>query len=214
MKPKPERIERPRLDTRRLLLEPLRPRHAQDVFGAIEESRSRLRWWLPFVDQTHSPDDTQAFIRRASRSKSNIVWGIWEKEAGSSRRRAGRFFCGNVGLHAVSKDQGIGTLGYWTRKSREGRGYMTEASAAVLLWAFDVLGLDRVSIEVAPGNGASLKVIEKLGFVREGLLRRAQRIPCRQRRLDWVVAGLIRSDLRRARRVLWDYCGTRHPWDV
>jgi ribosomal-protein-serine acetyltransferase len=205
------KLERPQLFTRRLLLRPLRPRHAETVFDAIDESRRTLRKWMPWVDATETPDDTLAFIRRMGRRPGDIVWGIWERDV---RLRPGRLrYCGGVGLHRVVLSQGTAMLGYWTRRTCEGCGYATEASAAVLLWAFGKLGLERVEIAGATGNAGSLRVIEKLGFVREGIMRAAQRIPNKRRRLDWMFASLICSDLPKVRRQLTEHCGTRKSWE-
>ena len=217
-----ERTSRPRLVTRRLILQPLAPSHATEVHEAIERSRPALRRWLPFAARQQSAD-TLAFVRRASRRSSNRVWGVWERgdvgeERGSHRGRARPerlrpvLYCGTLGLHGVDREQAVATLGYWVRTSRAGRGYATEAAAAVLLWAFGPLGLERMSVQAAPGNAASLRVIEKLGFVREGVWRQAQRIPGRRTRLDWVAFGMTREDWRRARTVLTRRCGSARPW--
>jgi RimJ/RimL family protein N-acetyltransferase len=56
-----------------------------------------------------------------------------------------------------------------------GRGYGTEATRLVLDYAFDVLGLHRVGLEVFDFNSRALRVYEKCGFVREGVLRDALR---------------------------------------
>ena len=52
-----------------------------------------------------------------------------------------------------------------------GHGYATEAGCAVLQWAFDTLDLNRVQAETDTRNAASARVLEKLGFVREGTVR-------------------------------------------
>ena len=52
-----------------------------------------------------------------------------------------------------------------------GHGYATEAARALLQWAFDTLDLNRVQAETDTRNLASARVLEKLGFVREGTLR-------------------------------------------
>lgn len=59
-------------------------------------------------------------------------------------------------------------LGYWIDEEHQRRGYMTEAVRAVVRFAFDVLGLHRVQAAVMPHNAASLRVLEKLGFRKEG----------------------------------------------
>jgi ribosomal-protein-alanine N-acetyltransferase len=48
---------------------------------------------------------------------------------------------------------------------------MTEAAHAVLAWAYDTFDLNRVQAETDTRNVASARVLEKLGFVREGTLR-------------------------------------------
>ena len=65
------------------------------------------------------------------------------------------------------------TLGYSIDRSHQGLGLMTEACRAVLWFAFRVLGLHRIEACYMPSNRASARVLEKLGFVREGLLRKS-----------------------------------------
>ena len=62
-------------------------------------------------------------------------------------------------------------LGYCLRSEAWGHGYATEAAGALVTWAYDVLDLNRVQAEVDTRNAASARVLEKLGFVREGTLR-------------------------------------------
>jgi [ribosomal protein S5]-alanine N-acetyltransferase len=62
-------------------------------------------------------------------------------------------------------------LGYAFLPGAWGRGYATEAGRAVLDHARHVLGLARILAIVSPGNGASIRVLEKLGFRRDGSLR-------------------------------------------
>jgi RimJ/RimL family protein N-acetyltransferase len=54
-----------------------------------------------------------------------------------------------------------------------GKGYGTEATKLTLDYAFDVVGLHRVSLEVFDFNPRAQRVYEKCGFVREGLQRQA-----------------------------------------
>lgn len=62
-------------------------------------------------------------------------------------------------------------LGYVFGAAAWGHGYATETAHAVLQWAFDTLDLNRVQAETDTRNVASARVLEKLGFVREGTLR-------------------------------------------
>lgn len=62
-------------------------------------------------------------------------------------------------------------LGWLIAREHWGHGYATEAAHALLRWAFDTLDLNRVQAEADTRNVASARVLEKLGFVREGTLR-------------------------------------------
>ena len=61
-----------------------------------------------------------------------------------------------------------------------GHGYATEGARAVLQWAFKTLDLNRVQAECNTRNEASARVLEQLGFVREGTLRE-----------DCIVSGVV-----------------------
>ena len=64
------------------------------------------------------------------------------------------------------------TLGYGLAPDAVGRGYMTEAVRRIVDIAFDELALHRVEVNIMPRNARSLAVVERAGFVREGLSAR------------------------------------------
>jgi ribosomal-protein-alanine N-acetyltransferase len=68
------------------------------------------------------------------------------------------------------------TLGYWMGAPFHNRGYMTEAVDTVLPFVFGTLWLHRIEAACLPSNQASIRVLEKCGFEREGLARRYLRI--------------------------------------
>jgi len=63
-------------------------------------------------------------------------------------------------------------LGYWIDESRQNRGLMTEAVRAVTAFAFESAGLHRVQAAVMPRNRPSQRVLEKVGYRREGVALR------------------------------------------
>ena len=71
-------------------------------------------------------------------------------------------------------------LGYILLRSHWGRGLMHEALTAVTRLVFDALTIRRLEADIDPRNRASMQVVERLGFVREGLLRDR-----------WLVAGEV-----------------------
>lgn len=65
-------------------------------------------------------------------------------------------------------EKGIIELGYGMEPEYEGQGYMTEAAEAIIQWAFTQKGVTAVEAETEPENGASQRVLEKLGFQPNG----------------------------------------------
>jgi len=63
------------------------------------------------------------------------------------------------------------TLGYWLLPHARGKGLATHALVLVSRWAFDELGVKRIGLLADPRNVASLRVAERAGFQREGVLR-------------------------------------------
>jgi len=68
------------------------------------------------------------------------------------------------------------TLGYWIGAQYAQQGYMTAAMRAVVPFVFDSLDLHRLEAACLPTNTASMRLLEKTGFRREGLARRYLRI--------------------------------------
>ncbi|MDQ0391551.1 GNAT family N-acetyltransferase [Labrys monachus] len=64
-----------------------------------------------------------------------------------------------------------GSLGYWMGEAHAGQGYMTAAVRAVLPYAFTALRLRRIEAACLPENIASIRLLERVGFTREGYAR-------------------------------------------
>jgi RimJ/RimL family protein N-acetyltransferase len=64
-----------------------------------------------------------------------------------------------------------GKLGYALIPTAQGHGYVTDACGALIGYGFGELGLHRISAAIGPDNVASVRVVERLGFTREGRIR-------------------------------------------
>jgi ribosomal-protein-alanine N-acetyltransferase len=62
-------------------------------------------------------------------------------------------------------------LGYAIAADHWGRGYATDAARAMVTFGFHELGLHRITAAIGPENAASMAVVKRLGFTREGHLR-------------------------------------------
>jgi ribosomal-protein-alanine N-acetyltransferase len=68
------------------------------------------------------------------------------------------------------------TLGYWIGNPHAGQGFMTSGVSAVIPFVFDALGLHRLEAACLSHNEASMKLLERTGFTREGMARRYLKI--------------------------------------
>jgi [ribosomal protein S5]-alanine N-acetyltransferase len=153
----------PTLRTARLLLRPFDDADADALF-ALHSSASVLRYWdAPPWRERERADRFLAACRQLAAEGSGARPAIERLSDGA--------FIGWCGLTRWNPDHRSASLGYCLDEAAWGRGYATEAARALLQWAFDALDLNRVQAEADTRNLASARVLEKLGFVREGTLR-------------------------------------------
>lgn len=88
------------------------------------------------------------------------------------------------------------TLGYWMGQRHAGKGHMTEAVRGALDFAFSELALHRVEAACLPHNEPSRRLLERVGFRREGEARGYLRINGAW--ADHLLYGILASELRRA----------------
>ncbi|MCE2464725.1 MAG: GNAT family N-acetyltransferase [Dehalococcoidia bacterium] len=102
---------------------------------------------------------------------------------------------GSIGLTLREGDlQHSAELGYWLGKPFWGRGIATKAAREVTAYGFRNLGLLRIDAPVHTDNLASVRVLEKAGYQREGLLRQVelkQDVP-----MDHFLYAILRNDWR------------------
>jgi [ribosomal protein S5]-alanine N-acetyltransferase len=103
-------------------------------------------------------------------------------------------FAGAATLHAFDWRHRRGEVGFWLAPDARGRGLATRAVRLLIGWAFGALGLLRLEMTTTPDNAGAAAVAVRLGFVREGVLRR--RNVERGRRVDLVWFGLLEEEWR------------------
>jgi RimJ/RimL family protein N-acetyltransferase len=116
-------------------------------------------------------------------------------EAWSSRPTFAVLFRQGIAGHLVLEiDRGDQTamLGYGIAREHWGKGLATEAAGAAITYAFGTLRLAKVWARVDPRNVASVRVLEKAGLRREGLLR--SHVVRRGERCDRAYYGILRAE--------------------
>ncbi|UGQ47266.1 GNAT family N-acetyltransferase [Massilia endophytica] len=104
---------------------------------------------------------------------------------------------GAVTLRAFDMQNRRCEIGYLLRREFWGKGYMHEALPAMISYAFDTLDLNRIEADVDPRNEASARLLERMHFRKEGLMR--ERWIVNGEVCDSDVFGLLRADWRAAR---------------
>jgi RimJ/RimL family protein N-acetyltransferase len=153
----------PTLHTERLRLRPFASADA-DVLFTLHSNASALRYWdaPPWVERTRADRFIEA-CQRMAEEDSGVRLAVDRASDGS--------FIGWCSVSRWNPDFRSAALGYCFDEAAWGHGYATEAARALLGWAFDTLELNRVQAETDTRNAASARVLEKLGFLREGTLR-------------------------------------------
>jgi len=101
-------------------------------------------------------------------------------------------FLGIAGLVAIERDANQGEIGYVVAQEARGRGIAARALRLATDYALGEVGLDRVELLISTSNTPSLKVAERCGYQREGVLRSLYVEP--GRREDMVVYSRLRGE--------------------
>lgn len=159
----PMSLATPTLLTARLRLRPFMDADGDALF-ALHSSAYVLRYWdAPPWSERGRAERFIATCREMADEGSGARLAIERVSDGA--------FIGWCGLTRWNPDYRSASLGYCLHDAAWGYGYATEAASSLLEWAFDTLDLNRVQAETDTRNVASSRVLEKLGFVREGTLR-------------------------------------------
>tara|TARA_B100000809_G_scaffold254895_1_gene292683 strand:+ start:9306 stop:9854 length:549 start_codon:yes stop_codon:yes gene_type:complete len=150
----------PFLETDRLYLEKLSLKHCQNYY---------LNWLHDqdvnqFLETGHIPNDLmqlESFI--SSINPTEIFLAIHTK--------SGNKHIGNIRIHSLNAKHGLAEYGIMLGdKTSWGNGYAKEATVCLLEHCFQKLNIRKITLGVVEDNVGALKMYEKIGFVKEGVL--------------------------------------------
>jgi RimJ/RimL family protein N-acetyltransferase len=153
------------------------------IFGDAEVTRY---WSHPALPDLAAAEALLARIHDCFHKRTLFQWGLELSATG--------VVIGTCTLAALDATHRRAALGYALGRSYWGRGYMAEALPVLLRFAFDRLDLRRITADVDPRNGPSIRSLERLGFQREGYLR--EHYVVNGETQDGVLFGLLRSEAR------------------
>lgn len=152
-------------ETERLLIRVPRPGDGPALNEAILETFEDLRLWMPWAKERPTVEINEENSRRAYAKfilKEDIVLRLIHKQTG--------LMLGSSGLHPQDWELPRFEIGYWCRKRFEGQGYITEAVRGILRFGFEAVGAKRIQINCDSLNERSIRVAERVGMRREGIL--------------------------------------------
>jgi ribosomal-protein-alanine N-acetyltransferase len=114
----------------------------------------------PVATSMQAVVDGLAYHRNAFAAKEGLRWAIVPDDRGES--------VGSIGFGTLDPAAGSGEIGAAIGRAHWNRGYATGATRLVIAYGFAVLDLQEVRAETLAINAASQRVLEKLGFLRDG----------------------------------------------
>lgn len=158
------------IETVRTIIRCWSPKDAAKMQKAIDASVDSLLPWLPWAKgepkDFRSKIDTLRFFRGNFDLGNDFVYGIFDKNESE--------VLGGCGLHTRVGKYSL-EIGYWINKRHQNSGFATEITRALIKTAFDLSDIDNIQINCDIKNEASLRVIDKVGFRKEGILLHKQK---------------------------------------
>jgi RimJ/RimL family protein N-acetyltransferase len=172
------------LKTERLVLRPLGPQDASALFAIYSDPKAMRYWGTPAwseINQAFAMIEREA---KALEAGEHLRLGI-------ERQRDGELIgaCTLFSFHEASRRAEIG---YILAPNCWGQGCMAESLSSLVRYGFEHLNLNRIEADIDPRNERSARVLQRLGFVHEGLLR--QRWIVSGEVSDTGLFGLLRAD--------------------
>jgi ribosomal-protein-serine acetyltransferase len=140
---------------------------AAALFDLVENNRSYLRKWVPWVDTNATIEQSKAFIqstREQYEQNLGFQCGVWFHNQ----------LVGVIGFQRIDWMNRNVEIGYWINAEHQGFGIVTKSCQTLVDYAFNEYQLNRVQIRCATGNKKSCAIIERLGFMKEGITRQAE----------------------------------------
>ena len=183
----------PTLESPRLRL---RPFAADDVREVYELYADRDAVRFGYAPTMAGIDDARRVIQETlelARARTLFHFGVADAEHDR--------IVGHATLFRWDREHRLAEIGYSIRRDRWGLGLGSEAVATLITFGFECLGLRRIEADADPRNAASIRLLEKLGFVREGYMRERWEIDGEIQ--DAVCFGLLRREWRGWRGINW-----------
>lgn len=179
--------EFPLIETDRLILREIKPDDADYIFEIYSDTEAMKYFGR---ETFKSVDDAFLWINKIHddfKNKEGIRWGITLKDTGR--------YIGSGGIWRIIKDHFRGEIGYELNPKYWNRGLMYEALMPMIDFAFGKMNLHSIEANTDPENSASVRLLEKTGFVKEGHFK--ENYYSKGKFLDSAVYSLIKNNRKK-----------------
>ncbi|MDW0118350.1 GNAT family protein [Sporosarcina thermotolerans] len=153
----------PTLETDRLILRELTNEDAEGIFACFSNDDVTRFYGQETLKSIEEAKKIVDFFSKSYIEKRGIRWGIERKET--------KGIIGTIGFNNWLSKHKRAEIGYEIHPHQWRKGYTSEAVSEVLSYGFDAMGLTRIGAVVFIENEASNKLLKKVGFQKEGVLR-------------------------------------------
>jgi len=178
-----------KLETKRLILRPIKMSDAKDVVKNI--NNLNVSKCLLVVPHPYTLKDAKWFVNHCKEKRKEKPIKNYEF---SITLKTDNKVIGGAGITNIDYEQGTADLGYWLGESYWRQGIMTEAINKLIEIAFNKLKLRRLRIPAFKSNKASNELARKLGFKYERCLRKAMKAKSTGKIHDETLWGLLKSE--------------------
>ncbi len=154
----------PILETNRLNLREITDADTDGIFSCFSNDEVTKYYGQDSIVSTEEANKFVHFFAQSFREKRGIRWAIERKDT--------KEFIGTIGFNALTLKHKRAEVGYEIHPDHWRKGYAKEALQAVIAYGSNDLGLTRIGAVVFLENLASNQLLEKLGFIKEGVLKR------------------------------------------
>jgi ribosomal-protein-serine acetyltransferase len=172
-------------------LRPLEAWRAEEFLSHMDRARDFVDEYIQLARAVTDPDSARALLTSYARKQAadtGRLYGIWLDAT----------LVGGVLFRVFDASAGNCEVGCWLERAATGRGLVTRAVRMLIDWAVEERGMHRVEWQVSAANLPSVRVAQRLGMTRDGVLR--ENYPYRGIRHDTEIWSILAPEWRERRR--------------
>ncbi|HAT4245019.1 TPA: GNAT family N-acetyltransferase [Clostridium perfringens] len=181
-------LEFPIIESERFILKEIEEKH-RNHFISLFSDEDIMKY---SGTEVYNPEKQVEFyfkkVKLMYKEKKGIRWAIINKES--------KAFIGDIGLYNIDFYSNNTEIGYTIEKNFWRKGVASECIKAIENFAFKILNMNRIIAMIDSNNTSSIKLSEKLGFHKDGILREHYYNKSKDEYINICVYSLIKSDIK------------------